>query len=422
MRELVPARLQGEGFVLERFQWLGLLVLLLLGWLLSRLVRSLARRLLRRLSRFERFDVDAQTVRAFERPLGIVFWAWFVASGLGLLDLDAGAERVLGVAARSVVVFAAVWALYELVDVATWKLASKAQTTSSTFDDMLVPLLRRTLKTAVLAVGVLYVASWITGDVWHVLAGLSIGSLAIGFAAKDSIENLFGTFTVLLDRPFGLGEFIRFDGQEGSVEEVGFRSTKLRTPGDTLVTIANSKFIGGTVENFGQRRWRRCQTTLSLTYDTKPDRIEAFCEGVRELIRIHPLTKKSDYHVWLAAFAASSLDVQMVCFFDVPDVATEWRERHRLYLDILRLADGQGVEFAFPTQTVLSGDAVQAPVATKQAPVTREQALHDLERARTFAHGLGQETLARLGPKGNERVRYTSEDPSAAGSLGPKLP
>jgi MscS family membrane protein len=106
------------------------------------------------------------------------------------------------------------------------------------------------------------------------------------------------------------------------------------------------------VDNYGKRKYRRWKTHLNLTYDTPPDKIEAFCEGIRELIRLHPYTRKDYYQIWLHQFGPHSLDVLIYVFWKTPDWQTELRERHRLMLDFLRLADRLGVEFAFPTQTL----------------------------------------------------------------------
>jgi MscS family membrane protein len=119
-----------------------------------------------------------------------------------------------------------------------------------------------------------------------------------------------------------------------------------------LVTIPNSKLTTTPVDNYGEREYRRAKTHLSVTYDTPPDKIEAFCEGIRELVRLHPDTRKDYYHVYLNQFSASSLDILLYIFFKVPDWGAELRARNDFFLGILRLAEELGVEFAFPTQTV----------------------------------------------------------------------
>ena len=185
---------------------------------------------------------------------------------------------------------------------------------------------------------------------------LSIGTAVLAFAFKDSLENVFGTFTVLLDKPFQLGDWITVESVDGTVESVGFRSTRVRTFYNSIITVPNRQFISAQIDNWGARRYRRIRQTLGLQYDTPPEKIEAFCEGVRELIRLHPYTRKDYYHVYLNSFGASSLDVLLYCFVETPDWAMELRERHRLMADILRLAEKLGVAFAFPSTSVYMVD------------------------------------------------------------------
>ena len=106
------------------------------------------------------------------------------------------------------------------------------------------------------------------------------------------------------------------------------------------------------VDNYGRRKYRRWSTHLNIAYHTTPEQIDAFCEGIREIIRLHPYTRKDYYQVWMHKFGPHSLDILLYVFFETPDWNTELRERHRLSLDIMRLADRLNVEFAFPTQTI----------------------------------------------------------------------
>jgi MscS family membrane protein len=118
------------------------------------------------------------------------------------------------------------------------------------------------------------------------------------------------------------------------------------------VTVPNSQLTTAVVDNLGKRSYRRIKTMLGLQYDSTPDQIDAFCEGVRELLRRHPYTRKDYYHVYLNQFSGSSLDVLLYCFLECPDWSVELRERHRLFIDILKLADKLGVSFAYPTRTL----------------------------------------------------------------------
>ncbi|MDT8323497.1 MAG: mechanosensitive ion channel family protein, partial [Bacteroidota bacterium] len=170
--------------------------------------------------------------------------------------------------------------------------------------------------------------------------------------AKDTVENLFGSLTVMFDKPFDIGDWIKVGDLEGTVEEVGFRSTRIRTFYNSQITMPNSRLVASAVDNLGRRQYRRLSTTLGVQYDTPPEKIDAFCEGIREIIRRHPYTRKDFYMVYFNEFAAFSLNILLYVFHETPDWATELRERHRLLLDITRLAKRLGVEFAFPTQTL----------------------------------------------------------------------
>ncbi|HUP42395.1 MAG TPA: mechanosensitive ion channel family protein, partial [Thermoanaerobaculia bacterium] len=232
--------------------------------------------------------------------------------------------------------------------------------TRNRFDDLLVPLVRKSLKVFIAAFGLVFVADTLDIEVSSLLAGLGLGGLAVALAAQDTVKNLFGSLTVLVDRPFSVGDWVVVGDHEGTVEEVGFRSIRIRTFYNSLITLPNSNLISSAVDNYGARRFRRWSTKLGIAYDTPPERIEAFCEGLRELVRRHPTTRKDIFHVYLNAFGESALEVLLYVFFEEPDWGAELAARHRLALDVLRLADTLGVELAFPTRTVWLHEAAEA--------------------------------------------------------------
>ena len=208
------------------------------------------------------------------------------------------------------------------------------------------------MKIFVVAFGLVFIAESFSLPITSLVAGLGIGGLAFAFAAKDTIENLFGSVAVILDRPFAVGDWIQVGDTEGIVEDLGFRSTRIRTFHNSLVTVPNSTLVRATVDNYGRRVYRRYRAVFNLTYDTDPDLVEAYCEGLREIVRKHPFTRKDTYEIHLNGLGPHSLDVLVYIFFRVPDWSTELRERHRFILDALRLAKRLGVEYAFPTQTL----------------------------------------------------------------------
>jgi MscS family membrane protein len=250
---------------------------------------------------------------------------------------------------------------YRLTDVAGAIFARRAAASDSRFDDLLVPLLRKTLKVLIVAIGLVTIAGTVGIEVAGLLAGLGLGGLAFALAAQDTVSNLFGSITVLLDRPFQVGDWVVVGDVEGTVEEMGFRSTRIRTFYNSLITLPNSNLIKASVDNLGARRFRRWSTRLGVAYNTPPEKIDAFCEGIRELVERHPYTRKDYYHVYFNGFAAACLEILLYVFFETPDWATELRERHRLAVDILRLAHELEVEFAFPTQTIYLRDEPWTP-------------------------------------------------------------
>lgn len=370
-RSKTPEALQKPLLWLEQWQWIALAVLAVAGYVVHRIVAVAATFLLGIWLRKSSADLDSKVQRRALRPLGLVAMALVWYAGLHLLDLPGGLLDVLLPAAKFVLAVGVVWLVFTLVDLLGGYLLTKEEFRFAQLD-VLVPLLCKVLKVVVTLLSIVFIADAMNWRFTSVLATLGLGGLAVAMAARDTIANFFGSITVLLDRPFRVGDWICIGDINGTVEHVGFRSTRVRTFYNSIITIPNSRVVDSHVDNYGLREYRRTSTTISITYSTLPDKIEAFCEGIRELIRLHPYTRKDYYHVYLNKFAASSLDIMLYVFFQAPDWATELRERHRLFLDIIRLAERLGVEFAFPTQTVYlqRGDGAErapAPGAAEDA-------------------------------------------------------
>ena len=344
--------LMSSPFYLKNYQWLGLLFLIGLGIVFSRLLTLVLGLFIRFWFRRKGYAYDASLERDFVRPIRITLMAWVWLTGLTLLGLDPAVLEYLRVAAFFVTAVGAVWASYRLVDIVGKYMTERALESESKHDDLLVPIIVRTLKIFIIVAGIVAFAYQVSTDPTSLLTGLGLGGLAFALAAKDVVANVFGSITILLDRPFRIGDWVTMGDIDGNVESVGIRSTRIRTFYNSLITVPNSAITNTHVDNMGRRRYRRIKTTLGIAYDTPPETIEAFCEGVRELIRKHPYTRKDYYHVYLNDFGESSLNILLYCFVETPEWGTELRERHRLLADILRLAETLGVEFAFPTRTL----------------------------------------------------------------------
>ena len=400
IRSQMPPTLLNASFLLENWQWLALLLLIVVGTIADRLVVALVhvtvqRYLARRMERLE-----PEELRSALRPVGWLVMALVWWPGILWLGLPVHILQVLLVAVKFVAITAAVWAAYRTVDIAALVLEQRAAKSVNRFDDLLVPLFRKSAKIFVAALGFVFIADNLDIEITSLVAGLGIGGLALALAAQDTVKNLFGSLTVIIDQPFSIGDWVVVGDVEGTVVELGFRSTRIRTFYDSVVTVPNANLISANVDNYGKRNYRRWYTTLSLTYDTPPEKIEAFVGGVRELVLNHEYTRKNGFHVYLNSFSASSLDVLFYIFFECPDWGIELQSKQRLALDILRLARELDVDFAFPTQTVRlvrDQDGVEPPNADAYPAGVRQGIEEARRRARALSASAGEATPPSVG-------------------------
>lgn len=272
-------------------------------------------------------------IRVLQLPIEI--WAWIV------------------IVLRTLKPFLVTIIFYKLADVVAAYFTKLATKTESTLDDQLVPLLRKTLKAFVIIVGTLFILrDGLNLDIIPFLTGLSIGGVAIALAAQDTIKNFFGSVMIFIDKPFQVGDWITSGDIDGTVEEVGFRSTRIRTFRNSLMYVPNGKIADAILDNHGLRQYRRFYTTLTITYDTPPPLIDEFVIGLREIVLAHPHTRKDMYHVYFNNLSSFSQDIMFYIFFEVPTWGDELKCRHEILIQIVKLANSLGVRFAFPTQTL----------------------------------------------------------------------
>ena len=180
------------------------------------------------------------------------------------------------------------------------------------------------------------------------IAGLGVGGIAVALAAKDSLANLLGSLLIMFEKPFRVGHWIKVDNIEGFVESIGFRSTRIRTFYNSLVSIPSNHLVNSTVDNMAMRKLRAVRTVLHLSYTTPADKVERFVEAIRQLIEDNPHTYKKWYRIRFDDFGEYGLHVLVNFLFDVPDNEIEQSERQHLMLALLKLAEDMEIEFAIP--------------------------------------------------------------------------
>jgi len=205
----------------------------------------------------------------------------------------------------------------------------------------------------VVLIGFLHILTVFGVDPTTVLAGASIGGIAVAFAAQDSVKNFIGTMVIFMDKPFQLDDWISFGSVEGAVEKVGLRSTVIRASDTTVYQVPNSKISEAEINNIGLRIYRRYRTELGIRYDTPPVLIDAFIAGIKKIIAIHPSTKSQAYNVDFSSFGESSLKIMVNVYFKGLDWGQEQESKHILHMAIVKLAATIGVDFAFPSSTLM---------------------------------------------------------------------
>ena len=351
---------------IEIGQYIGIAVLLgiVVLWQLI-LTRGLGIVLRRRIADAGKREFWDRERRRLSLPILWLGVAAVVLAGFPVLDFPADVEDVVSRVGSLIGAAALVLLGFRGVDIFTEVLRKRAAQTDTKMDDQLVPIIRTSLRVGVLALGGLFVLSNLGVNVAALFAGVGLLGLGVALAAQDTVKNFFGGVTVFADKPFQIGDWIVVGGVEGTVEEVGLRSTRVRTFYNSIVTVPNYTFTDTNVDNMGARRWRRYSTTLGLSYATTPEQMQAFVEGLRAIIRANPSMRTDFYIVEFKEFGPSTLDVMLYCFIDAPNWNDEMRVRHVLNLDIVRLAERLRVEFAFPTQTLHvdsgPGQRFQAP-------------------------------------------------------------
>jgi len=224
---------------------------------------------------------------------------------------------------------------------------------NSKLDVQFIPIIKNVLRGLVLIIGLLKLLTVAGVNPNSVLAGVSIGGLALALSAQDTVKNLLGSLMIFLDKPFQIGDWIEAGEVSGTVEEVGFRSSRIRTFDTSVYHIPNSQLAELIINNKEARKLRRYMTTIGVRYDTPPDMLQKFIEGIKELILKHPNTDKEKLNVEFEAFGSSSLNILVNVYFVRPDWNNLQRSKHILHMGILTLANSMGLSFAFPSTTVM---------------------------------------------------------------------
>ncbi|HQF87004.1 MAG TPA: mechanosensitive ion channel family protein [Acidobacteriota bacterium] len=376
--DYLPGTLLSVTFAgLQLWQWLAILLGLGAGWALAKVLERVMIAIGRVIARRTRTKWDDELVRVFDGPLGLVMWGLLLRPVSFWLSLTPTAEIII---LRGAQIFSLVgigWLLFRIVDIVGSHMVRPGMS-GSPVGASFATIMGRFLKALVVVIVLLGGLSAMGVEVTGFLAGLGIGGLAVAFAAQKTIENLFGAVSIAADRPFQLGDYVDVDGVEGTVEDMGLRSVRIRTMKRTLVTIPNALAAGAKITNFSVRDRILYNPVLGLAATTSTSQLALVIDEIKRLLIADPRIFPDTIRVRFRGFGPSSKDVAVVAWVLTTDWHTYTGVAEELNFQILDIVQRAGTGFAFPTQTVFHApadapDPAVAAAAEAEASRRRQQ-------------------------------------------------
>ena len=329
----------------------GKALLIILGALVvGKILYWISKNLISKLTRKTQTRIDDIILDLIEEPIIFGITAFGMWYGLQTLTLGERARGWIGNGFEFLIVLSITWLVARLVNsVFTSFLAPLAEASENDLDDQILPIVRKGSALIIWSIGIIVALNNAGYDVGAVLAGLGIGGLALAMAAKDTVSNFFGGVTIFIDQPFKLKDRVRVGGFDGTIAEIGIRSTRLRTLAGTLVTIPNSVFSESSVENVSEEPSRKISLNLGLTYDTSPESMEQAMSALREIASDNGQLEEKTV-ISFDAFGDFAMNILFIYY--IRKEADIMETQSEVNLEILRRFNAVGLEFAFPTQTL----------------------------------------------------------------------
>ncbi len=295
---------------------------------------------------------DNKLLAATEAPLGFLILTIALWFSLLFLKLPPQTFAYIALGLRTIGAVFVAWMVFRSIDVLHEMLTVIAARSASKMDDHLVPLVRRILRVVLIIVTALTILQQWGYQVSSIIAGLGIGGLAFALAAQDTLGNWFGSLMIFTDRPFVVGDYVKFNSKEGIIEDVGLRSTRLRTFEKTIITIPNKTLAATSIENISARNMMRIRMDLGLEYETSSLQMRTILAGLRTRFEDDEMLDSETIVIAFTGLGESSLDVFISVFVKSVAYATFLEIRQEVLLDIMAIVEEAGSGFAFPSQTI----------------------------------------------------------------------
>ncbi len=338
---------------------LALFGIILVAFLIGKIARYLFKKSGDKFETEERF-VAATTLHSIGKSAVFLSVSFGITISLAVLELQSKKIADLADTVGAILLTIGVgYFVYWLSDVPSVWFTKMAKGTESKLDDMMAPVLRKSLRVSVVILVLVQIAQILSDrPITSIIAGLGIGGLAIALAAQDSIKNFFGSIVLFVDKPFEIGDRVVIDGHDSTVEIVGFRSTKIRTLDGHLVTVPNGELANKTIQNIGKRPYIKRVANITITYDTRPEKIDRALEILKEILNSHEgMHADLPPRIFFDEFNPDSLNIVVFYWYHPPDYWKYMAFSERFNKEVFRRFNEEGIEFAFPTQTLyVAGD------------------------------------------------------------------
>ncbi len=337
-------------------QWVHAAFILAIGWTIAKIISWSGATLFNRWAMHTPNKTDDALVYSLRRPLVTLVTVLAFVAGYKQLDvparLDLWMERVFHVA----VALSLTWAVVRALDAMTRTLLVGRNTDGGTPEHaQFIPIVRSTINGLVWGLGIVVALNNAGYNVGALLAGIGIGGLALAMAAKDTLANIFGGITVFTDKPFQVGDRVRLGGYDGVVQEVGIRSTRIRTMEGPVVVVPNYKFTESILENVSSEASRRVRHELGLVYSTTNEQIEEAIAILHAIVHDHKDELEAEHAAYFSAFKEYALNI--IFIYHIRKGGELFTVQTKVHLDLLKRFRSVGLEFAYPTTVQFSGDA-----------------------------------------------------------------
>lgn len=340
------------------WKYLSSLTYIFLAFYISKIFDYLTGVWLKRWAERTESKLDDLLLEAMHGPVKVVAFVVLLHIGLTVFKWPPQVQLVLSKGLIVIVAFSLTYVTLKVVDLlmGVWR-ERTAVGTDKSFDEQLFPIVRKSIKLFIVTVAVLITAQNLRIDITGAIASLSIGGLALGLAAQDTLANLFGAVAVYMDKPFRIGDVVKIEAVQGNVESIGLRSTRIRNVDGFLVTIPNKIMGNAIITNISRRPTIRTEMNFGITFDTPPAQIQRATDILREIFRGHP--KTADLIISFNKFNDSALNILVVHVWNGTDAREHFATLQELNLRIKEQFDAADIEFAFPTQTVMAKPVVK---------------------------------------------------------------